>query len=126
MLKHHDVRPLRRLLSHLLLVTSLLSLGACAAPMASLGDDASAAGSVGARAAELRRQVRTWEGRRVRGVDPNAIVRMRDWIARFESSETSETERNLYEEAVQAQLDVIKTSETRYGAVGDTPTGGQP
>ncbi|MFT5431039.1 MAG: hypothetical protein ACI9OJ_001718 [Myxococcota bacterium] len=102
-----------RFIRVLMPVICLLGIG-CAAPIAQLDDDAvEGSGEV----AMLRQQVKQWKGKRIRGVDPSAMTRMKGWLTRMDDPDTAPAAVAVYAAAVKSQLEVLITAEQRYGAV---------
>lgn len=87
---------------------------ACATPMAQITDDAVVAPAVEDQVRLLREEVDAFEGRAVLAVDGAALPRMRVWLEQMETA--SDEEAVVYEAAVRAQLEYLRTSEILHYA----------
>jgi hypothetical protein len=85
---------------------------ACAPPVASITDDAVDAAPMTDRIQLLRQEVASFEGQPVLELDRDALSRMREWLTKMETSPSELAA--LYEQAVRAQLEYLRTSELRY------------
>lgn len=101
------------------ILLSALLIGAalgCAAPAAQITDDAGVELSLEDRVRTLREDLARYENSQTLDLEDEAVSRMRGWLD--EMAGASEDDANLYEQAIRAQLEYLRTAELRSDRAG--------